>query len=188
MEYGNPPYRRTLSNHNKLLGMYDGAIGVKTGFTKKAGRCLVAASEKNGILLVSVTLNAPSDWEDHEKLLDYGYSRLKRFDLPGGLGGKSLPVVGAGEPDAEVSLRADSASVAADEAEFSRIERRYQIPAFLYAPVRRDVQIGCVEYYLDGKKVAAAGIYADEDVPAASPGAPYYRRRFWFWLSKLLLP
>ena len=44
LNYGNPPYRRTLTNHNKLLSSFEGAVGVKTGFTKKSGRCLVSAA------------------------------------------------------------------------------------------------------------------------------------------------
>ncbi len=63
--------RRTFVNHNKLLSFDKDAVGVKTGFTKNSGRCLVGAAEKNGMLLISVTLNAPSDWSDHRKLWEY---------------------------------------------------------------------------------------------------------------------
>lgn len=70
-------YPRTLTNHNKLLNMYDGCIGVKTGFTKAAGRCLVSAAERNGMTLVCVTLNAPSDWSDHSALFDYGFDAFE---------------------------------------------------------------------------------------------------------------
>ena len=72
---------RTIVNHNKLLKSYDGCIGVKTGYTKKSGRCLVSASKKDGITLVAVTLNDPDDWTDHKNMLDYGYTRLERIDL-----------------------------------------------------------------------------------------------------------
>ena len=65
-----------FSNHNKLLKIYDGAVGIKTGFTKSSGRCLVSAAERDGILLVAVTLNAPDDWNDHKKLLDYGFENV----------------------------------------------------------------------------------------------------------------
>ncbi len=75
-EYGNPPYKRTLTNHNRLLSLYEGAIGVKTGFTKKAGRCLVSAAQRDGVTLICVTLNAPDDWNDHSALFDYGFSQV----------------------------------------------------------------------------------------------------------------
>lgn len=64
---------RTLKNHNKLLWSYDGCNGVKTGFTKKCGRCLVSSAEREGQELICVTLNAPDDWNDHAYLLDYGF-------------------------------------------------------------------------------------------------------------------
>ena len=66
-----------FSNHNKLLKQYDGCIGVKTGYTKKTGRCLVSAAEKNGITMICVTLVAPDDWNDHKKLLDYGFNMVE---------------------------------------------------------------------------------------------------------------
>lgn len=64
---------RALKNHNKLLWNYDGCNGIKTGFTKKSGRCLVSCAEKNGLNLICVTLNDPNDWRDHKELLDYGF-------------------------------------------------------------------------------------------------------------------
>ena len=62
-----------LSNHNKMLYMYDGCVGVKTGFTKNSGRTLVTAAKRGNIGLVAVTLSAPDDWNDHKKLLDKGF-------------------------------------------------------------------------------------------------------------------
>jgi D-alanyl-D-alanine carboxypeptidase len=69
---------RRLNNHNKMLSRYEGAIGIKTGFTKKSGRCLVSAAERDSLTLIAVTLNAPDDWNDHKRLLDFGFSRFER--------------------------------------------------------------------------------------------------------------
>jgi len=66
-----------LSNHNRILREYPGCIGIKTGFTKKSGRCLVTAASRNGITLVCVTLSAPSDWSDHKKLLNFGFQQME---------------------------------------------------------------------------------------------------------------
>jgi len=66
-----------FSNHNKMLKTYDGATGVKTGFTKKAGRCLVSSAKRDGIELIAVTLNAPDDWTDHKNLLDEAFSKVE---------------------------------------------------------------------------------------------------------------
>ncbi len=68
--------RRLLVNHNKMLSMYDGVCGIKTGFTKKCGRTLVTSIYRGTGHLICVTLNAPDDWSDHKKLLMYGESVL----------------------------------------------------------------------------------------------------------------
>ena len=56
---------RTFTNHNKLLWRYEGCVGLKTGYTEHAGRTLVSAARRDGVTLICVTLNAPSDWADH---------------------------------------------------------------------------------------------------------------------------
>ena len=68
---------RHLKNHNKMLSTYEGAIGVKTGFTKKSGRCLVSAAKRDGLTLIAVTLSAPDDWRDHTAMLDYGFENFE---------------------------------------------------------------------------------------------------------------
>jgi D-alanyl-D-alanine carboxypeptidase/D-alanyl-D-alanine carboxypeptidase (penicillin-binding protein 5/6) len=69
---------RSLTNHNKLLWQYSGCTGMKTGYTRQAGRTLVSSAEKNGQTLVCVTLNDPNDWADHASLLDYGFQEYPR--------------------------------------------------------------------------------------------------------------
>ncbi len=64
---------RSLTNHNKMLWRYEGCNGIKTGFTKKSGRCLVTSAKRGKTELICVTLNAPDDWNDHTKMLDYGF-------------------------------------------------------------------------------------------------------------------
>ncbi len=67
---------RAFRNHNKLLSFSADAVGIKTGFTKASGRCLVGAANRDGALLISVTLSAPNDWNDHISLWNYGFSLL----------------------------------------------------------------------------------------------------------------
>lgn len=66
---------RYFTNHNKLLWSCEGVIGVKTGYTKAAGRILVSAAERNGRRLIAVTINDGSDWQDHKALYDYGFAQ-----------------------------------------------------------------------------------------------------------------
>jgi len=96
LSYGNPPYDRWLRNHNKLLNEYEGCIGVKTGFTKKAGRCLVSAATRDGITVICVTLDAPDDWADHKTLLDGAFAALQSVTLPtDAISGITVPIVGS---------------------------------------------------------------------------------------------
>ena len=64
---------RTLTNHNKLLSRLDGCVGLKTGYTKAAGRTLVSCAEQAGHRLVAVTLRDGDDWNDHEALYRWGF-------------------------------------------------------------------------------------------------------------------
>ena len=73
---------RSLTNHNKLLWNIDGAIGVKTGYTKAAGRILVSAVERNGASYICVTLNDPDDWDDHTNIYNKVFSQIEQ-SLPG---------------------------------------------------------------------------------------------------------
>lgn len=70
-----------LRNHNKLLWKYPFATGGKTGFTKACGRCFVSSANKDGVTLIAVTLNAPDDWNDHIKLLDYGFDKTEMTEI-----------------------------------------------------------------------------------------------------------
>ena len=65
-------------NHNKLLSIYNGANGVKTGYTKSSGRCLVSSATRNGRTLIAVTLHSYDDWQEHMKMLNYGFSLLNK--------------------------------------------------------------------------------------------------------------
>ena len=69
---------RSFTNHNKLLWLYPGCTGMKTGYTRQAGRTLVSSAEKEGQTLVCVTLNDRNDWTDHQALLDYGFETFPR--------------------------------------------------------------------------------------------------------------
>ncbi len=76
VSFGNPPYDRWLWNSNRLLTMEDTILGVKTGYTDEAGRCLVSACVRDGVTLICVTLNDPNDWQDHLALYEEGFARV----------------------------------------------------------------------------------------------------------------
>ena len=142
---------RSLRNHNKLLWQVDGAEGVKTGFTKAAGRILVSSASRNGRRLVAVTINAPDDWNDHAQLLEEGFSRyeLRQIVAAGECIG-TLDVVGG--DGSQVSLMAAEGfffPVAEDETVTLGIPG----PGFVYAPVVEGADAGTVRVCIDGHRV-----------------------------------
>ncbi len=153
LSYGNPPYRRTVYNHNKLLDYYDYALGIKTGFTKKSGRCLVSYAEKNGVGLIAVTLNAPNDWQDHKLMLDYGFETVKYSEIKPEIP-DSIAVVGA---------KTDAVSIQADSCIFSSLEdvqlkQKVYLKKFLYAPVKSGEIVGFWNLYADNAVVSSIPI------------------------------
>ncbi len=74
-------YDRLLINKNKMLRFYEGANGVKTGYTKRAGRCLVSSAERNGMTVITVVLNSPQMWERSIELLDFGFNNYKVYNV-----------------------------------------------------------------------------------------------------------
>ena len=162
VKFGNPPSPRTLSNHNRLLREYPGAIGVKTGFTKKSGRCLVSAAKKDNVTLIAVTLKSPSDWDDHKKLLNRGFSKLKFFEFDNSL--KNIVLRVAGGDKSRLTIESTRTGAALEEKDFARVTRVIELPKFVYAPIEKGRIIGKVTYYLDGKIVAESPISAYEDV------------------------
>lgn len=142
LHYGNPPYRRTLKNHNRLLKTFEGAVGVKTGFTKKSGRCLVSAARRNGKLAIAVTLNDPDDWQDHAALLEYGLDSIKQTEYKPKTSSYALPVVGS---DTE-SLLVDIPPFTVNTLEVSEISCIVRLPKFVYAPVKAGDTLGSAEY------------------------------------------
>lgn len=157
LSYGNPPYMRTLTNHNRLLRMSEDCVGIKTGFTKKSGRCLVSAAKREGVTLVAVTLNDPDDWDDHLAMFDYGFSLCGNSELIFD-GELSLPI--AGGDRASVPVRA-SRSVKIPECD--GIKCSIRIKPFEYAPVHCGEIVGYAEYSLNGRPIAEIPLEADAD-------------------------
>ncbi len=146
---------RKLYNHNKMLKMYDGAIGVKTGFTKATGRCLVSAAEREGLTLIAVTLCAPDDWHDHTAMLDYGFSMYKcvtfyekgefKYSFPV-VGGKELFVVLTNAQPLSLTLPHDIGA---------HSEAVYSPHRFEFAPVMQRDTLAALEIKAGGKSVSS---------------------------------
>ena len=151
-----------LSNSNKLLRNYNGCIGVKTGFTDKAGRCLISAVERWGVTLICVTLNAPNDWQDHTKLYDYGFDEISVVKV----GGVYVNIPGVGGQDDIVTLHADEEYLVFPKNENIIIEKQIIVPRFVYAPLETGTIVGRIDYYNGSDLVYSAALTVLEDLLA----------------------
>ena len=124
---------RALRNHNKLLWQVEGAEGVKTGYTKAAGRILVSSATRQGRRLIAVTINAPNDWKDHKELLEQGFENYQLRTLIHK--GQCLSVIRvAGGQAGQVALLAD-ADFSYAMAQNEQIRIVFSGTGFVYAPV-----------------------------------------------------
>ena len=143
--------QRTLQNHNKLLWQVEGANGVKTGYTKAAGRILVSGASRGGRQLIAVTINAPDDWSDHKQLLEQGFSQ---FAL--------RQILQAGEPVGQAEVAGGQAGtvtlLCGEDFIYSLAEGEsvsLQLPGqgFIYAPVAEGQSAGYAHVLVDGAPV-----------------------------------
>ena len=176
---------RLLLNHNRLLREYEGAVGVKTGFTKRSGRCLVSCAERNGAKLVAVTLNAPDDWKDHTSLLDYGFSQMESIELCGAHE-ICVPVSVVGGTYDAVFVSNPAPLTVAISKDHSKIIKTVELPRFLYASVEAGDRVGRVLYQsdLDGDgKLETIGEVSL--IAQGSVGRMKVKRTFFEWLISL---
>ncbi len=144
---------RLLVNHNKLLTRYSGCFGIKTGFTKTSGRCLVSGAERDGLSLIAVTLGAPDDWNDHETLLDYGFSLYSKKTLAeAGELSFSLPIVGGYQRSVLCANAEKVCAVLPNDAD--EVRTVIEMRRFELAPVYAGEVVGTV-YFMCGEKVIA---------------------------------
>ena len=155
-----PQYKTAFSNHNKLLKYCDGVFGIKTGFTKKSGRCLVTACERDGITLVAVTLNAPDDWNDHEKLYKICYDSLKVVPLDLTFN-REIAVYGS-EIDS-VSVTSHKKMYNYSTLSDNKAVTKILLPDFLYAPIKKGDILGEIQVVSDDKIIYSTPLIAGEN-------------------------
>lgn len=161
---------RYLRNHNKLLWQLEGADGVKTGYTKKAGRILVSSAQRSGRRLVAVTINDPNDWQDHIALMEDGFqnyteqvivekdSVLGTVEIAGGMcDGVEL-----------IAKESFTYSLAQDE----KTEVCLPTPGFVYAPVAAGQDAGFAQIYLDNQWIGKVPLIYGQTVEQESQPEP----------------
>ena len=153
---------RSLKNHNKLLWNYEGTLGVKTGYTKSAGRSLVSCAERDGVRLICITLSDPNDWADHAALFDLGFSTVERRTLEKGTQLTATVPVLSGVKE-NVALKT-GAALSLTVRRGAEVELVAEVPQFIYAVVVRGGYAGTARVEADGEVVARVPIFYTETV------------------------
>ncbi len=153
---------RLLLNHNRLLKQYDDVIGVKTGFTKRSGRCLVSAARRDGMTVVAVTLNAPDDWRDHRLMQEYGFSRYSLRTLAEE-GQIPVKIACPTAPNGELILTNTDAfrMCLPKDAE---VTHSVEAPHYVFPPVSEGDVIGRVVFSANGKEIGSLPLAAADSV------------------------
>ncbi len=154
----------TLRNHNKLLWSVEGCNGVKTGYTKDAGRCLVSGAERDGRQLIVVTLNTADDWRIHTALLESAFAKYtNQLTWKTGEPVAEIPVFAGTESSVGVVVGGDlSVLLTAREAERCVVDVR--LPRYTWAPVASGEQLGELTVSLDGKVMGRTALLAGSSV------------------------
>ena len=168
---------RPLRNHNKLLWMLEGADGVKTGYTKAAGRILVSSATRDGRRLIAVTLDDPNDWQDHQALLCDGFSRftLQKLVCAGDQVG-TVEIIGGENAQVPVIAVEDfTYSVAPEENPQLMLSTKGPV----FAPVAEGEEAGFVYILIEGKAVGKVPVVYGQtsEQKQEEPKRPFWK--FW---------
>lgn len=173
-----------LTNHNKLLSMYEWCKGVKTGFTKKCGRCLVSYSEKDGVKLITVTLNAPDDWNDHIELYETYFNIYKRYNIVN-INDYVCSTNIKNSEETNLKLHCCKAiNLTLTEEEYKNLKVEYDYPDTVKAPVYVNQKIGKINIKLNNKTIASSDIVAKYGVSENKETT--YKDNLFFLFNNLL--
>lgn len=161
---------QTLVNTNRLIHDYNGANGIKTGYTSEAGYCLSASAQRGNLKLISVILGCESSsirFSESKKLLDYGFAN---YD--------SLPLYKKGDFIKKVKLKKglsedvnviieNSVNLLIKKGSSKSVEKEINLPEYIEAPISKNQKVGEIIFKIDNKEVARANLIAEKDVEKA---------------------
>ena len=157
-----------LTNTNRLVRYYPGCTGLKTGSTDKAGYCISATAERDGMHLIAVIMGSETRDERNaaaRSLLDFGFANYSLYtELETLL--EDIPVLKGNV--GSTSAYSSEISFLISKAEIKKIEKKYNIPDTITAPIKNGDIIGSVVYFIDGKEIGKADIYIKEDIDKLS--------------------
>lgn len=157
-------YDRDLYNENKMLWLYEGGNGIKTGYTDAAGRCLVSGAKRNGIQLVAVVLDSERMWDDSIALLDYGFAQVRPQILyKQGEIMKTVRVTNGKSENLRLVTSRDI-SVPISEDDKDNFHTVIEAPAKVDAPIIAGQKLGQVKTLYKNTEIAAVDLVAAESV------------------------
>lgn len=164
----------SIVNKNQLLNSYNGAIGIKTGFTGKAGHCFVGAAKRGNVTLVSVVLASgwgtagkAKKWSDTVKILNYGFDNYKKYSI---IGDNIDVCVDKAKVNKTVLKYKNSVELLLNENEKNEIMFKNNVPPIIEAPIYKNSKIGIGEVYIGNYKAAEIDIIASENISKHSLG------------------
>ncbi len=172
-------YDRVVYNRNQLLDIYEYADGVKNGYTKEAGNCLVSSATKDGMRLIAVVLNCSNMYEESKSLFEYGFATYERHDVAMAKAEYGMIPVTKGKQKEISVLIGEDAYLPIVKGKTPDIVTSVELPKTLTAPVKKGDIIGVITYEnkTDGAKVTVP-LLAGENV---------LRHTFWGNMKEMLL-
>jgi len=182
---------RSLYTTNEMLSLYPGADGVKTGYTGKAGRCLVTSATRDGFKIISVVLNCSSRSkraESSKTILDYAFNNYKPYELLRANQELGRVKVYKGKKDSVPVVAVESIKMPLSREEKEKLRTELTLGETIKAPVYKGVEVGKIEFFVDGKLIGRSAVKTAEAVPEKSYG-DYFREilDMWFKLARLNL-
>lgn len=155
--------KRVLINKNKMLSEFDGATGIKTGFTKKAGRCLVSSCFRDGMELVSVVLNCPPMFERSKELLNDAFNKYSTYKLVESDDVVDFVAVENSIEKCPIYLKNDLILPLSDY-EKNNYTIEYEIPEVLLLPIKKDEEIGKIKITVKNNLIYTEKLYTMIDI------------------------
>ena len=154
----------TLTNTNRLVRYYDGCTGLKTGSTEKAGYCISATAERDGMKLIAVVMGADTRDERNSiarSLLDFGFSNYGLYSEEEYII-DNIEVYGADVNT--VTVYSGNVNAIINKSHKNKVQKYHDIPDYLQAPISDGAVVGKVKYVIDGKLLCEENIYVKTDV------------------------
>lgn len=153
-----------ISNTNKLIRFYNGATGMKTGYTSSALYCMSATAERGGMNLIASVMKCESSdkrFADAKKLLEYGFANYAVYK-PEPIELKNVKVLG-GVKDS-VKIESNLEEILIDKGRQNKVEVRMEIDECISAPVKKDTKVGTVKYSIEGQEIGSFPIITSESI------------------------